>query len=72
MTVRMRPLSAEEQRECGFCNTEQPESSFAWTADQYGIPWRKVCEGCWEAAQAEISGFVYDRDDAGESLEEET
>ena len=58
-------------KECGECRVERPVSDFEWTHDRYGIPWRKVCGNCYEKVTAEIRGYVFDPDAAGEHLEPE-
>lgn len=60
----------DETRICGECDKPKPQGCFSWTKDRYNIPYRKVCEDCYDAVQEEISGFVFDPNDAGESLEE--
>ena len=60
-----------EKRLCGECKRTHPASDFAWTHDCYGIPWRKVCDGCYDKVSEQIAGFVFDEGDAGESLDED-
>lgn len=60
----------DKMRECSECRKAQPTQSFNWTKDRYGIPYRKVCDNCYDKVQDEIIGWMFDPDDAGESLEE--
>jgi len=60
-----------ETRLCSECKCTHPASDFAWTHDRYGIPWRKVCDDCYEKVEAQIAGWTFDAADAGESLEED-
>jgi hypothetical protein len=59
-----------ENRQCSECKNFYPIDEFEWTTDRYGIPWRKVCFGCYDKAQAENCDWTFDPADAGESLEE--
>ena len=61
----------DDKRTCPECKSTKLASDFQWTHDRYGIPWKKVCDGCYEAVSDQIAGFVFDASGAGESLEPE-
>ena len=67
----MEKTEDDDKRLCSECKVTHPESRFLWTHDRYGIPWRKVCDGCFEKVEEQIAGFVFDEGDAGESLDED-
>lgn len=56
---------------CPECGQHRPDDCFAWTHDRYGIPWRKVCNVCFDKVEAQIAGWRFDPADAGEALEPE-
>lgn len=60
-----------EHRECPECRRMVPADELSWTHDRHGIPWRKVCEGCWRKVTNDISGWKFNAGDAGERLEED-
>ncbi len=58
-----------ETKICSECTVERPEDVFAWVHDRYGIPYRKVCDDCYEKVRVDILGWTFNQDDAGESLD---
>lgn len=56
---------------CPECEKDVPLGTKSWTTDRYGNPWRKVCGDCYDSVQDAISGYTFDSDDAGESLDGE-
>lgn len=64
----LKPI--QDRKKCSECNVCRPEWQFAWTKDGYGIPYRKVCDDCYQDVQNYILGYTYDYLDAGESLYE--
>jgi hypothetical protein len=61
----------DDKRTCPECKCTHSAIDFRWTHDRYGIPWKKVCDGCYEKVSDQIADYVFDAADAGESLEEE-
>lgn len=58
-------------RTCPGCNKEYPKRLMNWTKDNYGNPFRLVCDECYDREQEQASQWVFDPDYAGERMEED-
>jgi predicted 3-demethylubiquinone-9 3-methyltransferase (glyoxalase superfamily) len=54
---------------CGNCHTLFDRNELIWVKDRYGIPYKLVCDNCYEKVEAEISKWVFDELYAAERLE---
>ena len=59
----------DEPRRCPECEKVKPADVFSWTHDRYGIPWKKVCDTCYDRVEAAIQEYEFDPSYAGEALE---
>ena len=50
-----------KQREqfCGKCKQIFDRNDLTWINDNYGIPYKKVCEGCYEEVHEQIRNNNY-------------
>lgn len=60
-----------ETATCPECQETKLYGVFGWTHDRYGIPWKKVCDDCYESVLEKIGRFQFDEGDAGECLDED-
>ncbi len=55
---------------CPECESSCDPWEKVWVNDRYGIPYRKVCFDCEDKVRAEIEDWVFDAEDADESLDQ--
>ena len=58
-------------RTCPECGREIPREDLSWVNDRHGIPYKLVCDSCYDRVAARIGGYTFDPADAGEYLEPE-
>lgn len=58
-----------EERMCQECNNSFHKDNLTWVKDNYGIPFKLVCDNCRKDIEEYISNWQYDYLDAGEYLE---
>ena len=61
----------KDPRECPNCKKEVERSEMLWVKDRYGIPFKLVCEDCFDAVEESISHWELDEGFAGERLEDD-
>lgn len=64
-------MSNIELQECAHCRREVDKRYLSWVNDRYGIPFKKVCDNCYDEVKESILEYVHDYMDAGEELEPE-
>lgn len=57
-----------ELRQCNKCKEYSDNRTFRAVYDRYGIYFGKVCESCHDKAESEAKKWIFDPDDAGETL----
>ena len=61
-----------ETATCPECQERKLYGVFGWTHDRFGIPWKKVCEDCFDKVEEEICArFEFDESYAGERLDDD-
>jgi len=60
-----------DKQPCGGCHELFDRDDLFWVNDNYGIPYKKVCNKCYPVVKEEISSYVFDEADAGEQLDPE-
>lgn len=56
---------------CQNCNGMFAKEELHWITDRYGIPFKLVCDDCFEEVQEAIQEWTFEEDYAGEHLEPE-
>ena len=58
-------------KECHCNECGRDVDNVSWVNDRYGIPYKLVCDDCYDNVQARISGYQFDAADCGECLEDD-
>ena len=63
---------SQPTRTCQICNKDTLLDDMEWVNDDYGIPWKFVCQQCADIAympKGHLVSYRFDPDYAGEALE---
>jgi hypothetical protein len=58
-----------DKQPCARCEKMFNRNELTWVTDSYNIPYKKVCDECYEKTEEEIRDWRLDEGYAGERLE---
>jgi predicted 3-demethylubiquinone-9 3-methyltransferase (glyoxalase superfamily) len=53
---------------CQHCKKERNRQDLTWVKDRYGIPYKLVCDNCFDEVEESINRWEFDESYAGERL----